>query len=49
LNDPLVQAGEIIGAAILVFFVWRNRLGSWKALRDFTLHGTLPGAAPNQP
>jgi hypothetical protein len=49
LNDPLVQAGEIIGAAILVLFVWRNRLGSWKALRDFARHGTLPGVGPNQP
>jgi hypothetical protein len=48
LNDPLVQAGEIVGAAILIVFVWRNRLGSWKALREFARHGTLPVAASKQ-
>jgi LexA-binding, inner membrane-associated putative hydrolase len=49
LHDPLVQAGEIVGAAILLLFGWRQHLGSWKALREFARHGTLPGAMPHQP
>jgi hypothetical protein len=47
-HDPLVQAGEIVGAAILIIFVWRNHLGSWKALREFARHGTLPVTASKQ-
>jgi hypothetical protein len=49
LNDPLVQAGEIVGLTILIVFAWRKRLRSWRALREFARHGTLPLAAPNQP
>ena len=48
LHDPLVQAGEIVGASILVLFVWRKHLGSWRALREFVRHGTLPAGGPNQ-
>jgi hypothetical protein len=49
LNDPLVQAGEIVGITILAVFAWRYHLGSWKALREFARHGTLPRVASNQP
>jgi hypothetical protein len=49
LNDPLVQAGEVVGLTILIAFAWRYRLGSWKALRDFARHGTLSRSTPNQP
>src|SRR6059058_2857384 len=48
LHDPLVQAGEIVGVAILVLFAWRKHLGSWRALREFVRHGTVPGGAPNR-
>jgi len=48
-HDPYVQAGEIVGAAILMLFLWRNRLGSWNALRAFLAHGTLPGRPEKQP
>jgi len=42
LRDPFVQAGEIIGATILVAFALTHRIRSWKALREFVRHGTLP-------
>ncbi|MGI0149914.1 MAG: metal-dependent hydrolase [Thermoplasmata archaeon] len=42
LRDPVVQAGEIIGAMIIIVFAFRNRILSWKALRAFLRHGTLP-------
>ena len=49
LHDPLVQAGEVVGALILLVFAWRKGLGSWAALREFIRHGTLlarPGSQP---
>ena len=49
LNDPLVQAGEIVGLAILLLFAWHYRLVSWKDLREFVRHGTLPGPTSIQP
>ncbi len=42
LHDPIVQAGEIVGFLILVGFAWASGIRSWKALRDFLTHGTLP-------
>ena len=47
-HDPYVQAGEIVGAVILIVFVWRKGLLSWEALREFARHGILPRVAPNQ-
>ena len=49
LHDPLVQAGEIVGALILIVFVWRKGLGSWTALRAFLRHGILPDTQGSQP
>jgi hypothetical protein len=46
-HDPYVQAGEIVGAALLVLFAWRNHLTTWKDLRAFVGHGTLPSQPQN--
>src|SRR5712692_11564715 len=35
LHDPYVQAGEIVGLAVLIAFAWAQGIVSWKALRDF--------------
>jgi inner membrane protein len=48
-HDPYVQAGEIVGAAILILFAWRKGLAHWAALWGFVRHGTLPGGHANQP
>ena len=51
LHDPLIQAGEIIGLAVLVGFAWASGIRSWQALADFVRHGTLPprGRTPRRP
>jgi hypothetical protein len=49
LRDPYVQAGEIIGAIILIAFALAHRIRSWKALREFVRHGILPQDAVSQP
>jgi hypothetical protein len=49
LHDPIVQAGEVTGAVILVAFAIRHRIRSWKDLREFLGHGRLPEAARIQP
>jgi len=46
-HDPVVQAGEGIGLAILVGFAWTHGVRSWPSLRAFLRSGTpLPVAAP---
>ncbi|HEX9341784.1 MAG TPA: metal-dependent hydrolase [Thermoplasmata archaeon] len=45
LHDPYVQAGEIVGFAILVAFAWVHGIRSWSAVRAFVGHGTLPPRA----
>ncbi len=42
LHDPFVQAGEIVGFAVLVGFAWARGIRSWKALWEFVGHGILP-------
>ncbi|HYR80896.1 MAG TPA: metal-dependent hydrolase [Thermoplasmata archaeon] len=42
LHDPYVQAGEIVGLAVLITFAWVHGIGSWKTLREFVVHGVLP-------
>ena len=42
LHDPYVQAGELIGFAILVGFAWTHGIRSWSTLRAFLGHGALP-------
>lgn len=42
LHDPIVQAGEILGFAILVAFAWVHGVRSWPTLRQFVRRGTLP-------
>jgi len=37
LHDPLVQAGEVVGALILLVFAWRKGLGSWATLKKVDL------------
>lgn len=49
LHDPFVQAGEVIGATVLVAFALTHRIRSWKALREFVRHGTLLQDAASQP
>ena len=51
LHDPLIQAGEIVGLAVLVGFVWASGIRSWQTLGDFVRHGTLPrsGRNPREP
>src|SRR5436309_754519 len=48
LHDPYVQAGEIVGLAVLIAFAWTQGIASWKALRDFVRHGTLPRSGRTQ-
>jgi hypothetical protein len=45
LHNPVVQAGEIAGAAILWGFSWRHGLFSRGAFRAFLVRGVLPGGA----
>lgn len=47
LRDPIVQAGEIIGAGILIGFFGGHRIRSWRALGAFLRHGTLPSPETN--
>ena len=42
LHDPLIQAGEIVGLAVMVGFAWAFGIRSWAALRGFVFHGRLP-------
>src|SRR5437870_3471055 len=42
LHDPYVQIGEIVGFVALIAFAWAHGIRSWKTLRDFIAHGTLP-------
>ena len=42
LHDPYVQFGEIVGFVCLIAFAWAHGIRSWKTLRDFIAHGTLP-------
>lgn len=42
LHNPVVQVGEIAGAAILLGFAWRHGLLSRGAFRAFLLRGALP-------
>jgi len=49
LRDPIVQAGEVTGAVILVAFAIRHRIRTWRALREFLGHGTLPAVESMQP
>ena len=48
LHDPYVQAGEIVGFVLLVAFGWAHGILSWKGLREFIGHGTLPLSKPAQ-
>jgi len=49
LHNPVVQAGEVTGAAILLAFAWRHGLFSRKALREFLGRGGLPDLSKSQP
>src|SRR5437667_12613906 len=51
LHDPLIQAGEIVGLAVLVGFVCASGIRSWQTLGDFVRHGTVPrsGRNPREP
>lgn len=46
LTDPVVQAGEVIGAAVLVFFARAHGLLSWSALRAFLRNGRVKEPTP---
>lgn len=45
LHDPVVQAGEVIGAVILIAFALHHRIRSYNAVLEFVRHGTLPVVA----
>jgi inner membrane protein len=44
-HDAVVQVSEVVGFALLVAFAWAHGIRSWKSLRAFVTHGTLPGFA----
>jgi len=46
LHDPVVQAGEIIGAAVLVLFARAHGIVSWSALRAFLRNGRVAEPVP---
>src|SRR6058998_839926 len=46
LHDPYVQFGEIVGSLYLIAFAWAHGIRSWRALRNFIAHGTLPLIGP---
>lgn len=49
LHDPYVQAGEIVGFAILVAFAWVQGIRSWRALWDFVRHGNVARFGRTEP
>ena len=45
LADPVVWAGEIVGAIVLIAIAWRNGVRDWLSVRRFLLTGAV---APRQ-
>lgn len=44
LNDPVVQAGEVAGVAVLVLFARAHGIRSWSSLRAFLRSGRVASA-----